>query len=292
MRSKLFVPASRPELFIKALNSQADGLSFDLEDSVREDKKLEARNALAKFLRSDEVAASAKVMIVRVNPMNTPYFMDDIASIVASGIKVINIPKVESAHAVGVAAKVIEAAEQQHNLNIDGQSPARLLVNIETPKSLRLAHELAAADDRVMGLQLGLGDLFEPYAIDRAQVIAVQQAMFAMAMAAHEAGVAAFDGAYANIANQAGYKQEAQLSHSLGYIGKSCIHPSQIDIANSVYRPSDEEIAFAIKVMEAERSAQFNSIGAFVVDGKMIDPPFANRARSVVNVAQQLGLLK
>ena len=59
-----------------------------------------------------------------------------------------------------------------------------------------------------------------------------------------------------------------------------------------MYRPSDEEIAFAIKVMEAERSAQFNSIGAFVVDGKMIDPPFANRARSVVNVAQQLGLLK
>ncbi len=159
---------------------------------------------------------------------------------------------------MSVAVKVIEAAEQQHNLNIDGQSPARLLVNIETPKSLRLTHELATADGRVMGLQLGLGDLFEPYAIDRAQVIAVQQAMFAMAMAAHEAGVAAFDGAYANIANQAGYKQEAQLSLSFGHTGKSCIHPSQIDIANSVYRPSDEEIAFAIKVIEAERSAQFN----------------------------------
>jgi citrate lyase subunit beta/citryl-CoA lyase len=291
MRSKLFIPASRPELFIKALNSQADGLSFDLEDSVREDKKQGARNALVEFLRSDEVAASTKVIIVRVNPMGTPYFMDDIASIVASGIKVINIPKVESGHAVASAAKAIEAVEQQHNLNLDGQSPARLLVNIETPRSLRLAHELAAADTRVMGLQLGLGDLFEPYAIHRTQVIAVQQAMFAMAMAAHETGVAAFDGAYANIGNQAGYEEEAQLSRSLGYLGKSCIHPSQIDIANAVYRPSDEEIAFAIKVIEAERSAQCNSIGAFVVDGKMIDPPFANRARSVINMAQQLGLL-
>ncbi len=291
MRSKLFVPASRPELFVKALYSQADGLSFDLEDSVREDKKYEARNTLAQFLKSDEVTASKKLMIVRVNPIDTPYFIDDIAAIVASGIKIINIPKAESGQAVVSAAKAVEVVEQRHNLNLNGQSPVRLLVNIETPKSLRLAHELAVADPRVMGLQLGLGDLFEPYAINRTQVVAVQQAMFTMAMAAHEAGVAAFDGAYANISDKVGYEQEARLSHSLGYIGKSCIHPSQIDIANAVYRPSDEEISFSLKVIEAENNAQLNSVGAFVVDGKMIDPPFANRARSILKMAQQLGLL-
>ncbi|MBU3574862.1 CoA ester lyase [Polynucleobacter sp. UK-Mo-2m-Kol15] len=291
MRSKLFVPASRPELFVKALNSQADGLSFDLEDSVREDKKIEARNTLVQFLRSDQVITSKKIIIVRVNPMDTPYFLDDIAAVVASGVKIINLPKAESGQAVSIAARAIETVEKEHNLNPSGDLDARLLINIETPKSLRLAHELAGADSRVMGLQLGLGDLFEPYAIDRTQVVAVQQAMFQVAMAAHEAGIAAFDGAYANIADQAGYEQEARLSHSLGYLGKSCIHPSQIEIANSVFRPSDEEIAFSVKVIEAEHHAQLNSVGAFVVDGKMIDPPFANRARSILKMAQQLGLL-
>lgn len=291
MRSKLFVPASRPELFFKALNSQADGLSFDLEDSVREDKKEEARQALAQFLRTEEVIASKKIIIVRVNPMDTPYFLDDIAAVVASGVKIINLPKVESAQAISAASKAVEVVERQHNLNPNGRSAARLLINIETPKSLRLAHELAGADSRVMGLQLGLGDLFEPYAIDRTQVVAVEQAMFQVAMAAHEAGIAAFDGAYANIADQTGYEREARLSHSLGYLGKSCIHPSQIEIANAVFRPSDEEIAFSVRVLKAEQDANLNSVGAFVVDGKMIDPPFANRARSILKMAQQLGLL-
>lgn len=291
MRSKLFVPASRPELFVKALNSQADGLSFDLEDSVRSDKKSDARNQLGEFLKTDAVRASKKSIIVRVNPMDTPYFMDDITAMVSSGVRIINIPKAESADSVRSAANAVANAEKQSKCNLDSDTPTRLLINIETPKSLRLAFDLASADSRVMGLQLGLGDLFEPYAIQRTQTVAVEQAMFAMAMAAHEAGVPAFDGAYANIADMSGYEHEAKLSHSLGYLGKSCIHPSQIEIANAVYRPSDEEIAFSLKVMEAEHTAQSNSVGAFVVDGKMIDPPFANRARSILKVAKQLGLI-
>ncbi|WP_062307553.1 HpcH/HpaI aldolase/citrate lyase family protein [Polynucleobacter sinensis] len=292
MRSKLFVPASRPELFSKALHSQADGLSFDLEDSVRADKKSEARNRLGEFLKTDEVRASQKIIIVRVNPMDTPYYMDDMATVIASGVKIINIPKAESSEAVIAVANTVTNLEKQFQSNLDGSGLVQLLINIETPKSLRLAYELASADPRVMGLQLGLGDLFEPYAIQRTQTVAVEQAMFLMAMAAHEAGVAAFDGAYANIADTAGYEREAKLSHSLGYLGKSCIHPSQIEIANTVFRPSDEEIAFSLKVMEAEREAQANSIGAFVVDGKMIDPPFANRARSILKMARQFGLIK
>jgi citrate lyase subunit beta/citryl-CoA lyase len=291
MRSKLFVPASRPELFLKALQSQADGLSFDLEDSVREDKKSDARNALAEFLKSREAIASKKIMIVRVNSMDSQHFLADIAAVVEAGIQIINLPKSETGEAVSTAAKIIGDAEKKYQSQPHYQRPVRLLINIETPKSLRLAHELACADPRVMGLQLGLGDLFEPYAIDRTQVVAVEQAMFLMAMAAHEAGVAAFDGAYANIADKTGYELEAKLSHSFGYLGKSCIHPSQIDIANAVFRPSDEDIAFSLKVVEAESQAQKNSVGAFVVDGKMIDPPFANRAKAILKMAEQLGLL-
>lgn len=292
MRSKLFVPASRPELFLKALNSLADGLSFDLEDSVREDKKHEARLALSAFLDSPELLAAKKVIIVRVNPMDTAYFSDDIASVVRAGTNIINLPKIESAEQVELAVKAISAAEKANGVNTDGNNPIRLLINIETPKSLRVAHELASSHERVSGLQLGLGDLFEPFGIHRKSSSAIEQAMFATAMAAHEADIAAYDGAYANIADKVGYEAEAQLAKGFGYVGKSCIHPSQIEIANAVFKPSQEEIDYSLRVMAAEVEAQKNSVGAFVVDGEMIDPPFANRARDVLKNARTYGLIK
>lgn len=291
MRSKLFVPASRPELFLKALAGDADALSFDLEDSVREDKKADARNTLAKFLESPELLASKKKIIIRVNPMDGPYFLDDISAVIKAGVHMVNLPKIESPHEIELAAKVISEAEKRNGIHQLGNGSTQLLINIETPKSLRVAHQLASANERVMGLQLGLGDLFEPYGIDRQSQIAIEQAMFVTVMAAHEAGIAAYDGAYANIANQEGYRDEALLAKSLGFKGKSCIHPNQIEFANEIFRPTQEEIAHALKVVSAEESAQKNSIGAYVVDGKMIDPPFFNRARDILNSARQYGLI-
>lgn len=291
MRSKLFVPASRPELFSKALISQADGLSFDLEDAVREDKKQEARSTLSDFLDSPGLLSTKKKIIVRVNPMDTSYFLDDILAVTKSGTDMINLPKIESAKEIESAVKTISAAEKRNGINQDGKSPIQLLINIETPKSLRIAHELAIADKRVAGLQLGLGDLFEPYGVDRNSITAVEQAMFLTVMAAHEGGIAAYDGAFANIADQDGYKTEALLAKGLGFKGKSCIHPSQIEYANEIFKPSLEEIEHALRVLSAENNAQKNSIGAFVVDGKMIDPPFANRARAILESARQYGLI-
>lgn len=292
MRSKLFVPSSRPELFAKALDSSADAISFDLEDSVREDKKQQARSALSSFLETPELLASNKVIIVRVNPMDSPYFLDDISAVVKAGTHIINLPKIESAQAIVLAVKTISNAEIANRINQDGKSPIRLLINIETPKSLRIAYDLASAHERVAGLQLGLGDLFEPHGMDRKSVSAVEQAMFATAMAAHEADVRAYDGAFANIADTDGYRAEALLAKSLGFEGKSCIHPSQIEFANEIFRPSQEEVAYALRVMAAEAEAQKNSVGAFVVDGKMIDPPFANRARAILESARSYGLIK
>jgi len=291
MRSKLFVPSSRPELFAKALDSSADGISFDLEDSVREDKKRQARSALSSFLETPELLSSNKVIIVRVNPMDSPYFLDDISAVVKAGTHIINLPKIESAQEIALAVKAISNAEIENEVNRDGKNPIRLLINIETPKSLRIAYELASAHERVAGLQLGLGDLFEPHGIDRTSVVAVEQAMFATAMAAHECGVLAYDGAFAHITDTEGYKAEAILAKSLGFVGKSCIHPSQIEFANEIFRPSSKEIEHALRVLAAESDAQKNSVGAFVVDGKMIDPPFANRARAIVDSARHYGLI-
>lgn len=291
MRSKLFVPGSRPELFDKALASAADGLSFDLEDAVAQARKPQAREALRELLRSGQARASGKTLIVRVNALDTPDFAADVAAVVQPGLDLINLPKPESADDVRRAAAAIEQAARANGFAHGVDSPVRLLLNIETPKALRLAGELAAAHPRVAGLQLGLGDLFEPLGIARRESAAIQQAMYAVRMAAGEAGVFAYDTVFANIKDEAGFRAEAELSRRMGFLGKSCIHPSQVPLANQAFRPSDEEIGHAARVLEAARDAMARGVGAYVVDGKMIDPPFVKRAEAIVATARRLGLL-
>ena len=285
MRSKLFVPGSRPELFAKALAGPADALSFDLEDSVAPERKAEARAALAAWLRSGALEGSTKTIIVRVNGMDTPHFADDVATLALPGVHLINLPKPAGPAAVQAIAAALEQAERANQV----ATPIRLLLNIESANALRMAYPLASAHPRVAGLQLGLGDLFEPLGIDRREPTAVANAMFSVRMAAGEAGVFAYDAAFANIKDAEGFRAEAQFAKRLGFLGKSCIHPSQIALANEVFRPSDEEIAHSLRVLEAVKTA--GGAGAYVVDGKMIDPPFLARAQQVVATARQMGLI-
>lgn len=287
MRSKLFVPGTRPELFAKALSSAADAICLDLEDAVSEPRKDEARETVRQLLARGDVASSRKTLIVRVNAMDTPHFERDVAAVAQPGVHLINLPKPQSPAHVRTAVEAIERAEQANGV----QAPMGLLLNIETPSALRTASALALAHPRVAGLQLGLGDLFEPLGIARREPSAIRQAMFAVRIAAGEAGVYAYDGAFANIGDAEGYRAEAMLARDLGFLGKTCIHPSQVAISNDVFRPTDEEIAHACKVVEAAREADARGVGAYVVDGQMIDIPFVLRARAIVERARTLGLL-
>jgi len=291
MRSKLFVPGSRPELFAKALAGDADALSFDLEDSVVEERKAEARAALQSLLCSDAARTSGKTLIVRVNAIDTVHFGADILAVVQPGVHLVNLPKPERVEDVLSAAQAIEQAERANGFEAGVDRPIGLLLNIETPKALSIAAELALAHPRVAGLQLGLGDLFEPLGIARRESAAVQQAMFALRIAAGAAGVFAYDSAFADIRDADGYRAEASLARRLGFLGKSCIHPSQVAIANDVFRPHDDEIAHALRVLAAAAVAAESGTGAFVVDGRMVDRPFIRRAEETVAVARRLGLI-
>ena len=237
--------------------------------------------------RGGSATDAGKTIIVRVNAMDTPHFEQDVMAVAQPGVHLINLPKPESAAHVRQAVAAIERAEQANGVG----KPIGLLLNIETPVALRTAAALAQADARVAGLQLGLGDLFEPLGIARREPAAVQQAMFATRIAAGEAGIYAYDGAFADIRDADGYRAEAMLARRLGFLGKTCIHPSQITIANEVFRPTDEEIAHALEVIEATRDADAKGVGAYVVDGKMIDIPFVRRAHAIVASARNLGLL-
>jgi len=287
MRSKLFVPGSRPELFSKALDSEADAISIDLEDAVVEDRKAEARTAVSNWLQHTQRPTTDKRVIVRVNAMDTSHFAQDVAAVVRPGLDILNLPKPDSADAVREAAQAIARAEKANGV----MQPVRILLNIESPKALRQAAALAQADPRVMGLQVGLGDLFEPLGIDRREVAAVQQVLLAVRMAAGEAGIDAYDGAFANVRDADGFLAEAQMARRLGLSGKSCIHPSQIALANQAFRPTDAEISHAIKVVETAAQYKASGQGAYLVDGHMIDAPFLLRAQNIVSLARRLSIL-
>lgn len=288
MRSKLFVPASRPELFAKAMASQADVVSFDLEDAVEPDSKERARAALAAFfadtLRRQE---QGKGVVVRVNAVDTPQFEADLDIAVCAGVDLINLPMLDDPEAVRHAVAAIEKRESERCLD----RPIGILANIESPRGLRRAFEIAAAHPRVAGLQVGYGDLLAPMGIAQGEPSAVQAVRFAVRLAAGEAGVSAYDGAYVDVANPDGYLADAQAARRLGFAGKSCIHPSQVALANKAFRPTDAEILHARQVMEATRISLSKGVGAFLVDGKLVDGPFIAHARQTVTAAESLGLL-
>jgi citrate lyase subunit beta/citryl-CoA lyase len=285
MRSKLFVPGSRPELFAKAMASEADGLSFDLEDAVDEAMKAEARKELAHFLATLR-PGHGKTIIVRVNGLTTPHFQADVDAVVGAGVDIVNLPKPENADDVRACADAVAIAERNHH-----QPPVGILANIETPRAYRLAAEIAAASPRVVGLQAGWGDLIEPLDIDRYNSAMIETCLLHIRIAAGEAGIWAYDGAYANFKDAEGYKREAEAARRLGYLGKSCIHPTQVPLANAVFRPSDAEIAHSLKVVEAARDASAKGIGAFTVNGRMVDAPFVRRAEAILALARKLKLI-
>jgi citrate lyase beta subunit len=282
MRSKLFVPASRPDLFAKAMAGPADVLSFDLEDAVAEPKKAEAREALAGFLRSLP-ERHGKTIIVRVNAIDSPHFEADLAAVVGPGLDIVNLPKPSGPDDVrGCAAALARCP---------GSDGIGILANIETPRALRLAREIADASERVVGLQLGWADLLGPLAIARDNPAAIAAIQLQVRLAAGEAGIWAYDGAFTDVADLEGFRREAEGARRLGFVGKSAIHPSQVPIANEVFRPSDAEIAHAQRVVQAAGEARAADVGVFTVDGKMVDPPIVRRAEGVLAVAVRLGLV-
>lgn len=283
MRSKLFVPGSRPELFAKALAGGADALSLDLEDAVIPALKQEARERVGEFTASAAVREAAKLIIVRVNAPDSEHFEADVHAVVRRGLTLLNLPKIESMRALLDAIAVIERAEAANEVN----EPVRLLVNIETPLSLANAAAIARAHPRVAGLQLGLADLFETQGIARRDTANVHAAMFAVKMAAAQAGLFAIDGAYADLEDGDGFTAEAMMARRLGFAGKSCIHPRQVALANAAFAPTEAELAVARRIVEAARLAEHAGRGAFVLDGKMIDLPFLKRAQAMLAAVEQ-----
>jgi len=272
MRSKLFVPCSRPEFFDKALASAADALSFDLEDSVPAGGKAAARERLAAFLDSDAARGTAKRLIVRVNDPRGLDFTADLEALRGRRVDMVNFPKIDDAAGLIAAARAVG--------EIAG-SPADLLVNIETPRALARAADIARADAHVVGLQVGLNDLFATFGADRRDPRNVHAALWRIRLAAAEAGAFACDGAWPDLQDETGFRAEAEMARALGYAGKTCIHPDQIAIANQIF-DRNGDLAAARRLVAAARAAASVGRGAFRFEGRMVDRPMIAEAEALL----------
>ena len=286
MRSSLFVPGSRPELFDKALASEADALIFDLEDAVVPERKPEARKTVGEFLANLRDTCG-KVITVRANPVVSDYFAEDVAAVVCPQLDAINFPKVESADEVRQGVAAIVAAEQALGMT----KQVRVFANLESAASLRRAHEIAGAHPRMAGLKFGLADLFAPLGIERHDA-ALGPVRLATRMAASEAGIPAYDTIFADIKDPEGFTEDAHAGRRMGLLGKTCIHPTQVPLANAVFTPGKEEIAQALAIVEAIDDPANAGKGAFIVNGQMVDEPYFMQARATVSLAKRLGLIE
>jgi citrate lyase subunit beta / citryl-CoA lyase len=282
IRSKLFVPGSKPQLFAKAARSEADAISFDLEDAVPSALKNEARHAVREYL-SQDARESGKVNIVRVNSVATDLFHSDAEQVIVPGLHVMNLPKVQGREDVLCAVKALEHWERKAGL----KDEIGLLATIESPKGLRMAYEIASAHPRVVGLQIGMADLNLSCGFESGNRAVANAVRLATRLAASEAGICVFDSAFLKVGDPATFRADAEDARALGMNGKTCIHPSQVPITNQVFSPGPEEIERARKVVSAAVKAGADGSGAFLHEGDMVDFPLVERARAVLARAGQ-----
>jgi citrate lyase beta subunit len=276
MRSKLFVPAIRVELFNKALGSGADAICFDLEDAVSPDARPEARVHLETFLANQ--TPGSPLLLVRTNITASSDFLLDVASAVWPSTFAIALPKVESAEDIWRAEKLIAALEMERAIT----TPIGILPTVESPRGLRLAAEIARASARVIGLQMGFADLLEPMGIARNNAFARDQIRLMLRLAAAEAGLDCYDSAFADFTNHAAYQQQLDAAYALGFAGCSCIHPGQVEQANLTFTPTPEVLADARQIVAAAKLAAERGDAVVSVNGRMMDRPFVLAAERLL----------
>ena len=276
------MPGNRPELFEKALESGADAISIDLEDAVPAGEKDRARRQIREFLqaRDGQAPSSGAAIGVRLNGRASGLMIEDVLGVVRPGLALVNVPKVEDPVAILLCADLLDHVERRRAI----QRPVQILATIESPAGLRRAVEIAGAHPRLAGLQFGLGDFAIAMGMQPTPA-RLLSAWMALVGAAREAGIAAYDSAYAEIDDLAGFAAWAREAKACGFAGKSCVHPRQVAPCNEVFSPSRAEIEAARAVVAAYDAAVAGGRGAINFRGRLIDYPIAEEARRIANMA-------
>jgi len=287
-RTMMFLNAQRPSLIKDAYLFKPDSLMLDLEDAVAVNQKDAARFSLYHALRTVNYQGIERV--VRINGLDTELWREDIRCSVAGGCDTIRIPKTDDAAMVKAVVAEIEKAEKEF-----GREPGSVLIMaaLESARGVINAYEICCASERVVGIALSGGDYTRDLQTSISGTgVELMGARQQIVIAARAAGVQCYDTVWTNIDDMEGFEKEVKTIHTMGFDGKSCISPRQIDVVHKVFTPKEKDIIFAEKVISEIDSKKAEGIGVFVVDGKMIDIAFYDGAKRTLSMAKAAGVYK
>lgn len=296
-RSELAVPGSNPTMIDRAIKSAADYVFLDCEDAVAPPDKEQARKNIIQALNDLDWKGAGKTVSVRINGLDTHYCCRDVVDIVEqAGAKLdtILIPK------VGTPADVYAIESFVSQIEVAKGLPHKIGMEalIETPLGMANVEAIASANSRLEAMHFGVADYA---AFNKARTVVIgglnpdypgdqwHFALSRMTVACRAFGLRPIDGPFGDFSDPAGYTAGAKRAAALGIEGKWAIHPSQIELANEVFSPTDAEIEKAKRILVALKEAEAQGKGAASLDGKMIDAASEKMAKNILVVAEAIG---
>ncbi|HUA55137.1 MAG TPA: CoA ester lyase [Candidatus Sulfotelmatobacter sp.] len=282
-RSALYMPGANARALDKARGLPADVLIFDLEDAVAPDAKAAARAQVAEAVRQG--GYGGRELLLRVNGLTTEWAGEDLATAARLAIDGVVLPKVEDAGAVRAAEALLVAAGAPERL--------ALWCMIETPLGALHAEAIAGASPRLAGLVMGTSDLAKDLnAAHTRDRLPLLTALGLALLAARSYGLAILDGVQLDLADDAGFAAACRQGRELGFDGKTLIHPKTIDVANRIFAPAPEEVAWARRIIAAHDEAVASGKGVVLVDGKLIENLHVDSARRLIALAERIAALE
>ncbi len=282
-RSMLFLPGNSPNILLNADFLGSDSIILDLEDAVAPTEKDSARILVRNAIKSLEYT---REVIVRINPVDSPYWQKDLEAIIPVRPDMIMPTKVGCAADVKIIAEYIAKLEKEQGME---EGSVKIIPLIETTLGVENAFEIASSDERVKAIFLGGEDLTADLRCKRTKEgTEIFYARSRMVMAARAAGVDVYDTPWTDVEDYDGLIKDAAFAKSLGFSGKASISPRHVRFINDVFSPTEEEIQYAKDVFETIEKAKAEGKGVVSLRGKMIDAPIVARAKQVLEAAEAM----
>ena len=284
MRSWMFVPGHQRRMIDKAYGLELDVAMFDLEDGVPPGEKDTARAMMAETLARP---SSGTLRFVRIHPAGSKEIEADLPAVIRPGLDGLTLTKVNCPEDVLQVSAILNEREEGAGLQ---RGSVRLLATIESARGLVQAAAIAASSPRLVGLMFGAEDFamdLGMFNVRQGEAGDFLYARSALVVAAASEGLQAVDRGYLDIRNPTGLERDTRLARDLGFTGKALIHPAQIEVIETVFRPTDAEVEYARRVVAAFEAAEAAGAGAVAVDGQMVDLPVVERARRALELVSK-----
>jgi len=280
-RSLIFVPGNNLRFLEKAKKIQADIVCFDLEDSVPDDEKTSARKLIKNALKSRSEYSSS--IFVRTNSPLSGKIPSDLKEIIQKGIDGIVIPKVNNVTELKKIQKTLSGLEKSKKLK-----PIQIIPSIESAEGVVNSYSIASFGKRVTAIVFGIFDLLNDLGVEYTKDSpGGKYSRYKIPVDAAAAGISAIDGIWQDLNDLKGLQKDCNFGKSLGYAGKSIIHPDQISMVHKSFYPNKTEISWAEKVCKVYLKSTKKGKGATTVDGKMIDEVHYKQAQALLDIIKK-----